>query len=674
MKIKSIKDYTISYFFEIIVTSFLVVLISIFVISNTLQSVELNNYQNQECRISVYKASSSFKNSNLEFKINENKNLDLYPNISNLKCLGKVSSLTTESNFTIINTGSNSKLDYLIFLSLGFLIVQKSKHRFFGYIGLFLSFLVLLTIYNFKLNTYFIFIYVSLLIAFWFIEKKQDLTIMVILTFIFIRLNSLNVARLNSNETYYIGRIFKVSNNELSVYNESQSGYLVVYDAFIKLLINIFSENFYIICNILLSIFFSIFIIKIFKIYRISLFFAIPFLYLLNRYQSIIAGTVFFKYLEPNTFASLFFIASVYFLLNKKIYFSIFSYILAFYFHLAFSIVVSPLYVFIFFNKVKFDFKIYSKYFLTAFVSLLPFIIYVFQNIYKNTEDIDRKFINEFFIKKRLPHHLYPFSEDGPYSLFSNYDWLLGFERIIFMLIVVLSLRFFFKNYTNTEIFKIVIFIFSTISVYSIAIYLFPFSDFVLLVLFKISIYYTMFVIIFVLNFLDIIFKSLVMSVDKQSFIIYSLIIFTIFSFTRLSFQTSTNFLIKEDKLIFNSLGSGSKDQHDLLNYLEYSKPSVLIYPGPVWNDNFILLLEAYSQVPNYVTWKFVPNQSKVLIGEWIERNENKSKFYKGDCDVFSDIPNLNFLIFNNQNYDASVIDCGVEVFQNNTYTIFRLK
>ena len=128
-----------------------------------------------------------------------------------------------------------------------------------------------------------------------------------------------------------------------------------------------------------------------------------------------------------------------------------------------------------------------------------------------------------------------------------------------------------------------------------------------------------MFVIIFVLNFLDIIFKSLVMSVDKQSFIIYSLIIFTIFSFTRLSFQTSTNFLIKEDKLIFNSLGSGSKDQHDLLNYLEYSKPSVLIYPGPVWNDNFILLLEAYSQVPNYVTWKFVPNQSKVLIGEWIE-------------------------------------------------------
>ena len=33
-----------------------------------------------------------------------------------------------------------------------------------------------------------------LLIAFWFIEKNQDLTIMVILTFIFIRLNSLNVA------------------------------------------------------------------------------------------------------------------------------------------------------------------------------------------------------------------------------------------------------------------------------------------------------------------------------------------------------------------------------------------------------------------------------------------------------------------------------------------------
>ena len=244
-------------FFNIILISLLLATIVFFVLTT-----DSSSNLSPSCETSVSKQVSQFKKSGADFQVSENSDLNIFPNIKNLKCLGKVSFIENRNKINIINTSSSNYVDFVIYFALILLtIFNKKNHKYLLLITL-LYFGNLYTIYNYKVNLYFVFLSFLFFFAIYFFDSYEDFSYSVIIFFSYINFYGINNSDLNINEPGYIGIIFK-SNSTNSSYFGLENSHLIIFENFIKFFIQIFGENFYFVLSHLIAFGFVYVLLKI---------------------------------------------------------------------------------------------------------------------------------------------------------------------------------------------------------------------------------------------------------------------------------------------------------------------------------------------------------------------------------------------------------------------------
>ena len=144
--------------------------------------------------------------------------------------------------------------------------------------------------------------------------------------------------------------------------------------------------------------------------------------------------------------------------------------------------------------------------------------------------------------------------------------------------------------------------------------------------------------------------------------------------FTSLPFDSYTHFEIKDDQIFLDSINKDAKiypneiDRRDVIAFLKSEGSDLLIFKDV--NSEFFLLLEAYTSLPTYVSYKFVPT-NKIYLNEYITRLDEKNSFINGDCTVLDE---FNKILYISQNKNNEVFTCGIKVFSNDMYTIYKFE
>jgi hypothetical protein len=656
------KSTTFLYIFVIL---FLLINIFGFLITSSPSSSLVNN-----CETPLKFAESYFDELNMKYKIVENNDLKIIPNIKNLKCIGKVIFIEDFQKIKEVNTSVNKSYEYIIYFAIFYLIFKTRKSKYLKLFSIIIYYLIFLTIYQYKFNLFSFFILTLFLISYMKFDTNSKLSLFIISFFIYFNFNNLEKSAFSSNETFYIGKLFK-SKSEFSSYIAESTSFSLVFENLIQILINIFGTNFYLILNFFVGILFCFFIFKISLFYKINSIY-VPLIFIfLNLNQSIMGNTVYyFGGIEPNTFGNLFFTISIYSLLRGKSFLSIIFYSAVAYIHLALAIVFLPLYLYL--NRKyleKFIFIDFKSFALSLTLSL-P-LLWVIYDRFKNFQSTNNIEINRYLIIERAPHHLYPFitPENKEFILNPDFGWAAGYRNLFIGFAIVLLLNYFFKNYADKNLFQIIRFLFFITIMYSFFVYFFPYSNFVILHPFKITSYFVVFVLLFCFKFLSNFFID--KDIEFKKFTIVIFVFLSIHTFTNTSFYLSNNFEIKESNLIFipnyHDIVLDS-DNLELINFLKTRNSDVLLIPEEInKNHDFLMLLEAYSGLPTYALSKFSPtNEEDFTV--WRNRLLKKELFFEGICDSIKEVNQILYLSYNsNQNQN----NCGELIFKNNNYSIF---
>ena len=654
-------------FINIILIAILLTPILLFVITTNSSS-----NSNSSCEIKVNDQVMQYEKLEVNFQVYENNDLNIFPNFRNLKCLGKVSFLETRNEISIINTSSSNYFDFAFFSTLILLITINKKNYRIILLTFILYFGNLYTIYNYKNNLYFIFFTFLLFFIIYFFDKYEDLAYSIILFFSYINHFKINNSDLNINEPGYIGIIFK-SNSVNSSYFGMENSYLIIFENFIMFFIQIFGEKFYFILSHLIGFGFVYILFKILSFFNVRKIYAIIFFLILFNNQSLISNTNIFGRLEPSTLSNLFFLISIYCIFNRKLYLSIFSLIIATYFQFAISIILFPLYLYVFIQFSNFSFNKSLKYFLYYGLLSSPLIFWILSRNFLNT-NINTFELNKFYIETRHPHHLYPFINDAEsfIQINQNFGWKEGFLKLLIIIIFVITTNYLLKNISNNDLYKIILFIYLLLSFYTLIVIFFPFSDFVILNPYKLSIYISIFFLIYLLDLTSKLIEKL--NVNLNNFFKLTFYVLSIMFFINLPFNSETYFDIKDDRIYIDSLKKDAKiysnevARNEILTFLNNENSDLLIFKDV--NSEFFLLLEAYTKIPTYVSYKFVPT-NKIHFNEYLTRLDKKNDFINGDCTSLS---KFNKILYISQNKNKEVFDCGVEVFKNKTYTLYKFE
>lgn len=652
------------YIFFLIGSVFIIFLASVFFITSSLEYSE-----DQNCKNMLSITESYYEQIGKEYTVIVNNDLKIFPNFKNLKCLGKVNFIDDSLSVSQINLSLNKNLEYVL-IALNFLLLLIAKNhvklRIFFVIN---YFLLLGTLYFYKISSLLVIFSIIFLIIFLYFENNKYLNLFTIFL-IYFKQNSIHKIELTSNETAYIGRIFK-SDDQLSSYIGDLPTFAITFEKFIQLLINIFGVNFYLILNLCIGFLFCFYIYKILEFYKIYRILTILFLLILYDNQSIIGNTSFYGGgIEPNTLGNLFFLISIYYLINKHKFISIILYSFTVYFHLALAIVLLPLYLYLYSKYIEkfilFDFK---PALLSIFLSL-PLFWFVFINFtFFNT--INSKIVNSFIIKERIPHHVYPFigSDSGEFIINPEFGWRIGYLKLFVIFSIIVVLNYFFKSYIKNSLFFIVRFLFFMVIIYSILVFFFPYSNFVILHPFKITTYFVVFSLLYfmslITNFLNLVKSNLN---RFENLFYFGLCFYLLFTVT---FTIDQNFKLNNDKLSFNPSFSDVTvdiDNLELLKFLNNSPSEVLLIPNKaIYYKDFLWSLELYSDIPTYVNFKHSPVfKDDFLI--WEDRLLKKEEFFSGNCNVINGVSVIYYLIINR---DDTEPNCGSVVFTNKTYSLF---
>lgn len=652
------------YFFFLIGSVMILFLVSIFFFTSSLVYSEGESCENM---LSITK--SYYEEIGKEYTVVVNNDLKIFPNFKNLKCLGKVNFIDDSFRVSQINTSLNKNLEYVI-IALNFLLLLIArKHEKLRIFFLINYFLFLGTLYFYKFSGLLVIFSIIFLINSLYFENNKFLNIFTIFL-IYFKQNSIHKIELSSNETFYIGKIFK-SDNNFSSYIEDLPTFTLTFEKLIQLFIEIFGSNFFLILNLCIGFLFCFYIYKILEFYKIYRIFTILFLIVLNDNQSILGNTwLYGGGIEPSTLGNLFFLISIYYLLKKYNYISIIFYSFTVYFHLALAVVLLPLYLYLYskYNKKFILFDLRSTL-LSIFMALpLFWFLFVNNNYLRSTQS---RVINRYLIKERIPHHVYPFigTDNGDYFINPEFGWRTGYLKLFIIFSFVVLLNYFFKSYMKNSLFLIVRFLFITILIYSVVVFFFPYSNFVILTPFKITTYFIIFGLLYFMSLTSNYLYSKKINLNRYDNLFYiGLCFYLLFTTT---FTLDQNFKLSNDKLSydpsFNEINVDI-DNLEVLEFFNYSPSEVIIFPNkPIYYNDFLWSLENYSEIPTYANYKFSP-----IIGNdfftWRDRLFKIETFFSGNCDAIDGVSVIYYLIINKD--DTETI-CGSAVFTNKTYTVF---
>lgn len=654
------------YFFFLIGSVILLLLSSIFIFTS---SSVYSDGQSCENTLSITK--SYYEEMGKEYTVVVNNDLQIFPNFKNLKCLGKVNFIDDSFRVSQINTSLNKNLEYVI-ISLNFLLFLIARNHVKLRIFFVMNyFLFLGTLYFYKFSSLLVIFSIIFLIISLFFENNKFLNIFTIFL-IYFKQNAIHKIELSSNETFYIGKIFK-SDDYFSSYIDDLPTFALTFEKLIQLLIEIFGSNFFIILNLCIGFLFTFYIYKILEFYKIYRIFTILFLIVLNENQSLLGNTwLYGGGIEPSTLGSLFFLISIYYLLKENNYISIIFYSIAVYFHLALAVVLLPLYLYLYSKYIKKFILFDLKSTLLSISMGLPLFWFLFvnNNFLNSTQS---SVINRYLIKERIPHHVYPFigSDNGKLFINPEFGWRIGYLKLFVIFSFIVLLNYFFKAYMKNSLFLIVRFLFVTILIYSVVVFFFPYSNFVILTPFKITTYFIIFSLLYFMSLTSNYLYSKKLNLNRYDNLFYiGLCFYLLFTTT---FTLDQNIRVNNDKLSydpsFNEINVDI-DNLELLEFVNNSPLEVIIFPNkPMYYNDFLWSLEIYSKIPTYANYKFSPTTGDDFF-TWRDRLLKIETFFSGNCDAIDGVSVIYYVIINKD--DIQPI-CGSAVFTNKTYTVFML-
>jgi len=654
------------YFFFLIGSVMILLLVSIFFFTSSLEYSE-----DQNCKNMLSITESYYEKIGKEFTVVVNSDLKIFPNFKNLKCLGKVNFIYDSLRVSQINISVNKNLEYVI-IGLNFLLLLIARNhvklRIFFMIN---YFLFLGTLYFYKFSSLLVIFSIIFLIFLLYFENNKFLNIFTIFL-IYFKQNAIHKIELTNNETSYIGRIFKSGDN-LSSYIGDLPTFAITFEKFIKLFIEVFGVNFFIILNLCIGFLFCFYIYKILEFYKIYRIFTILFLIVLNDNQSILGNTwLYGGGIEPNTLGNLFFLISIYCLMKKYNYISIIFYSMTVYFHLALAVVLLPLYLYLYGKYIKkfilFDLR---PTLLSIFMGLPLFWFLFVTNNYSNSTQ--SRVINRYYIQERIPHHVYPFigSDNEEFFINPEFGWRIGYLKLFVIFSFIILLNYFFKSYMQNSLFLIVRFLFVTVLIYSVGVFFFPYSNFAILSPFKITTYFIIFSLLYFMSLISNYFYSKKFNLNRyDNFFYIGLCFYLLFTTT---FTLDQNFKLSNDKLSydpsFNEINVDI-DNLEVLEFLNNTSSEVIIFPNkPIYYNDFLRSLEIYLEIPTYANYKLAPVTGDDFF-TWRDRILKIETFFSGNCDAIDGVSVIYYVIINKD--DIQPI-CGSAVFTNKTYTVFLL-
>ena len=328
---------------------------------------------------------------------------------------------------------------------------------------------------------------------------------------------------LKLGEIMYIGRGVKTQSIFSSYIGDS---HLILFNFLTKILSTL-EINPKVVFNIFACFWLLLILLKVKNIFEIDQKGVFILLLLLLNVQSFFAAEFFFGSIEGKVFSYLSLFSSFLYAFNRKLLKSFSLYAMSIFFHASVAIVSFPVLLIILYQNFSLSKIIKSGF--PFFVICTPYLYYLIDINFNSTlTPLKKKESMEFLIAYRLPHHLFPFSEDNTNIFHINDQWVPGF---IFMLLITIAFFILFLvNYRETTIThqlnKIILFTLSIFWIFVSIVRFIPISSFVLAYPFRITSSVVFLSYIFTVlkrNELNLIYKNEIENIFLAILIIFSI-------------------------------------------------------------------------------------------------------------------------------------------------------
>jgi hypothetical protein len=451
---------------------------------------------------------------------------------------------------------------------------------------------------------------------------------------------------LKLGEIMYLGRGVKTQSVLSSYIGES---HLLLFN-FLTNILSILEINPKVVFNIVACIWLLLILLKAKSIFQIDQKGLLILLLLLLNVQSFFAAEFFFGSIEGKVFSYLSLFSSFLYAFNGKLLKSFSLYTMSIFFHASVAIVSFPVLLIILYQNFSLH-KIIKTGF-PFFVICTPYLYYLLDTNFNSTlTPLKKKELMEFLIAYRLPHHLFPFSDDNTNIFHINDQWVPGF---IFMLVLSFSffILFFVNNRKTTithQLNKIILLTLSIFWIFVITVSFIPISSFVLAYPFRITSSIVFLSYIFVAlkrNELDFMYKK-----ELENIFLSMLIIF------------SSNSFLKTIEANVDSVYTNSQIEKTLIE----QNPEIIFLPlyDESSKNSYLNAIEYNTSIPTYASYKlnvfFIKD-----VEEWKNRLNNLKIFFDGNCQVFDEFENYIFIDNKSNN------ECGSFVEKVGPYYLYR--
>ena len=459
---------------------------------------------------------------------------------------------------------------------------------------------------------------------------------------------SANLFSLNfsTGETMYLGRIMK-SESSFSAY--MGDSHLVLFNFLAKSIYDI-GLNLKLVLNLIACLWMLFLILRLKEIFGLDKIQTLIFTLLFLNFQSFFGAEFYFGSIEGKVFSYLSLFTAFLYAFQSNIVISFIFYVLSFYFHASVAIASFPVLIIILLIKLKFK-SIFKSGLLFFLVSLPNLYYLIISNFEKDMSKYEQNLMLKFIITERLPHHLYPFSEQSNNFFGINQEWVPGFVFMFFLTLLNIAIFKFYKspNSNANNLNRVMIFSLLVFWIYVLLVWFFPISKFVIAYPFRI----TTSILFFTYLYICLIKKELTIKYQKifEKIGIIFLISLTInLSYTNYQSQNISN---KNNILLENTIIKLSPEIIFLPNYDLDSK------------NSYLNSIEINTNIPIYATYKFNTFFIKDTK-DWKERLNNLENFYSENCDIFQDFEKYVFIDYKPQNI------CGNLIGQYGEYFLFE--
>lgn len=557
----------------------------------------IENGNQFNCDNDIYASLADIKSLEKSYILNVDF-VSYFPEVENLKCFGKIKSISLDENgYLNINIQDSIRAKALIMclsIYIIYFLFLKNQGRKYQYFLLnAVNYLVVSTFLNkfifselFDYSYLISSIFVGLIIMFYDNKRVVNSLLIFYITYFIVIINSVNLDVLLNNEIHYVGQLMS-SQQELSSYldNPRQNFNLVIQ----LLNINIILIR---VVTFLLAAFAVYSLNKSFKLTNLQALISVSLFFGFN--QSFVGGNYMFGYIEPRIYYYIFFLLSMSLLINNKLKYSILLFIVAFYFHQAEGILYLPIYLFTVYKLKKVNLLLRNWY---LGILTIPIIYQTINSI----PNVDKK-IYTHFITERAPHHLYPFINDS--FQFLNNIWESGVKVFIASFLLIYISRLFTNQ--NQLLFSIASFTGSLVLIYFLILYYFPVSKFAVLGPYRIITFYTFTSVAYIIASIFRIDAKYLKTVFNSKMIILIVVLLNFYLVSTYGYNAHI------ERQYFNQNTQLVKAIIDL-------NPNLILIDNET--KNMLNDIEYRTKLPTYYQRKFVPHDLS-YYDEWLERSK----------------------------------------------------